>query len=125
MEFDPTFTWSNAFTAGAYVAALGSAVYAWFGRRGDDLSEQFKTIDARFHTGSKRMDEHALEIQSLQHIVENLPAKEEVHQLQLTLTEMDGTLRAIATQMQALAEGQRRLERTVQGHETYLRNLTK
>ena len=100
---------------------LATVIYTWFATRRKDVDSDFKAVAARLDTGSKRMDQHDLEIQALTHSVSSLPAKEDVHQLQLTMTGMGGDMKAMLVEMKTLTEGQNRIQRTVDGHEKYMR----
>ncbi|WP_282094330.1 DUF2730 family protein [Epibacterium ulvae] len=98
--------------------SLIAMVYAWFATRRKDL-------DKRLHDGSKRMDQHDLDIQSLKQSLESLPARQEFHELQILMTELGGDMKAILEQLKSVGDSQRRMEKTVGAHETYLREMNK
>lgn len=101
--------------------SLGAIIYAWFATRNKDVDDRFDSIDERFHTGSKRMDAHDLDILALQKTVASQPDKDDFHQLQLMMVEMGGDMKAMLQSMDSLGNGQKRLERTVGSHENFLR----
>lgn len=91
------------------------AGYTWFATRRKD-------IDVRLDAGSKRMDQHDLEIQSLQQTVASLPAKEDVHRIELAMMEMTGELKTIGAHISGQREVMRRIETINARHEEHLIN---
>ncbi|UWQ76815.1 DUF2730 domain-containing protein [Leisingera sp. M658] len=117
MEFDPTFTFSNLLTTGSYAVALGCVIYTWFATRRSN-------VDARFKIGSDRMNDLDKRIQAAEQKLSTMPEKDDIHSLQLLLTEMGGELKAVRTSIRAIAESQTRLEHISSRHEDYLREKT-
>lgn len=117
MEFDPTFTWSNLLTSGSYAIAVGAVIYTWFATRRSD-------VDARFKAGSNRMNDLEKRIQAAEQTLSTMPEKEDIHSLQLLLSEMGGELKAMRATMRGIAESQTRLEHISSRHEDYLRENT-
>ncbi len=99
-----------------FALALAAIIFTWFATRRKDL-------DKRLYDGSKRMDAHDLKIQKLEQQIEDLPTKGEFHDLNIGIERMNGNVKAILTQMDALAASQGRMERTLGGHEKFLRDL--
>ncbi|WP_127748505.1 DUF2730 family protein [Parasedimentitalea marina] len=99
---------------------LGGIIYTWFATRQKDVDEALKTVSSRLDTGSKRMDQHDLEIQALQQTVASLPAKEDMHRLELTMSDIGGEIKAIAAHIGAQRDVMRRLETVVTRHEDHL-----
>lgn len=96
------------------LASLGAVVFAWFaGRR--------KDVDRRLQEGSKRMDRHDLRLQALEQDVKAMPGKDDMHRLELHLSEMAGDMKAMSSTLVAMAESQARTERIVSRHEDHLR----
>ncbi len=89
----------------------------------------FKTrrhdIDDAFKAGSKRMDAHDLRIQALEQSVKDLPDKDDVHQMELTLKEIGGDMKAIRATMRGMSESMTRTERIVGRHEDHLLDKAK
>ncbi|MDK3072749.1 DUF2730 family protein [Sedimentitalea sp. JM2-8] len=106
-----TFDWTVTMPLLFSVAAL---FIAWFRTRRQD-------VDERFRAGTKRMDQHDLDIQRLQHAVDAMPAKDEVHRLEMLLVEMGGDMKAMRVNMKSVADSQSRLENIVGRHEDHLR----
>ena len=102
---------------------LIGAIYTWIATRKKDVTQGFKDINERLNTGSKRMDQHDLDIQALAQTVAALPGKDDVHDLKLTLSDLGGDMKAMLVQTKSIIEGQQSLARTVRGHEEYLRKL--
>jgi hypothetical protein len=117
MAFDPTFTWANALTLGSYAVAVAAVVYTWFATRRSD-------VDARFKAGSDRMNRLELRVQTTEQTLATMPEKDDIHSLQLLLSEMGGELKAMRASMRAIADSQTRLEHISSRHEDYLRENT-
>jgi len=114
MEFDPTFTVSNAFAVVNLLIAVGAMAFTWIRTRRSDVENQFKA-------GSKRMGETEKRLQSVEEKLQTMPDKDDMHSLQLTLSEMNGEMKATRATMRSIAESQTRLEHSVTRHEDYLR----
>jgi len=98
---------------GALVLSSISLIYTWFATRRKD-------VDKRFADGAKRMDGHDLDIQALQQTVSSLPAKEDVHRMELAMSEVSGELKAIGAHIASQRDVMRRLETVVTRHEDHL-----
>ncbi|MVO16837.1 DUF2730 family protein [Parasedimentitalea huanghaiensis] len=99
---------------------LGGIIYTWFATRQKDVDEAFTAIGKRLDTGSKRMDQHDLDLMSLQQTVASMPAKEDMHRLELTMSNIGGEIKAIGAHMGAQRDVMRRLENVVTRHEDHL-----
>jgi len=77
-------------------------------------------IDDAFKTGSKRMDAHDLRIQALEQSVKDMPDKDDMHQLELTLKEIGGDMKAVRATMRGMSESMTRTEHIVGRHEDHL-----
>ncbi|WP_158971972.1 DUF2730 family protein [Chachezhania sediminis] len=99
------------------VVSLCSAAYAFFATRRKD-------VDRRFDEGSKRMDRHDLRLQAVEQAIQTMPGKDDMHRLELHLSEMSGDMKAMSATMMAMAESQTRTERIVSRHEDHLRGTT-
>ncbi|MBL4751471.1 MAG: DUF2730 family protein [Amylibacter sp.] len=82
-------------------------------------------IEGAFKAGSKRMDAHDLRIQALEQSVNDLPGKDDMHQLELTLKEIGGDMKAIRATMRGMSESMTRTERIVGRHEEHLLERSK
>lgn len=99
-----------------FVFALAAIVFTWFATRRKDL-------DKRLYDGSKRMDSHDLKIQKIEQQIEDMPTKGEIHDLNIGIERMNGNVKAMLAQMESLTASQQRMERTLGGHEKFLRDL--
>jgi chromosome segregation ATPase len=99
-----------------FAFALAAIIFTWFATRRKDL-------DKRLYDGSKRMDAHDLKIQKLEQQIDDMPTKGEIHDLNIGIERMNGNVKAILAQMEGLAASQIRMERTLGGHEKFLRDL--
>ena len=102
------------------IMSLGAVIYTWFATRRKDVDSDFKAVAARLDAGSKRMDQHDLEIQALIQTVSSLPDKEDMHRLELTMSAINGEIKAIGAHMGAQRDVMRRLETVVTRHEDHL-----
>jgi hypothetical protein len=105
-EFDPTVTLS-------LLASVATVVFAWWRTRRH-------AVDERFKSGAKRMDQHDLDIAALQQSLAALPGKDDMHRLQLMLSEMAGDMKATRATMRAMNESLTRQERITGRHEKHL-----
>jgi len=101
------------------ISVLAIAV-AVFRTRRQHLEAAFEDIDGSFKTGSKRMDTHDLRIQALEQSFKEMPKKDDMHQLELTLKEICGDMKAIRATMRGMSESMTRTERIVGRHEEHL-----
>ncbi|QBR36042.1 DUF2730 family protein [Leisingera sp. NJS201] len=115
MEFDPTFTWSNALALVTFAGSLGTAVYVW-------ISGRRTNVDERFKQGSDRMDRHENRLISVEQSIKSMPTREDVHKIELAMERINGTM----GRMEAVLEGNQqimgRLENVVTRHEDHLLN---
>lgn len=100
---------------------LGTVIYTWFATRRKDVDSDFKAVAARLSTGSKRMDALELRAQATELALGNMPNKDDMHSLQLMLSEMGGDMKAMRATMRSVAESQGRLEIVTTRHEDYMR----
>lgn len=113
IPFDATVSFSVILS----VVALGTTFFRTRRKAGDD---RFALIDVRLQDGSKRMDRHDGRIASVEQAVKNLPDKDDVHRLQLGLTEMIGEMKAMGATMDGNAKIMGRLEIIVTRHDDHL-----
>ncbi|AHD01180.1 hypothetical protein METH_11270 [Leisingera methylohalidivorans DSM 14336] len=92
-------------------------MYTWFATRRSN-------VDARFKAGSDRMNALESRIQSTEQTLSTMPEKDDIHSLQLLLSDMGGELKAMRASMRGIAESQTRLEHISSRHEDYLREKT-
>lgn len=82
-------------------------------------------VDARFKVGSDRMDRHELRLQAIEQTVHQLPDRQDLHKLEMSMERMNGTM----GRMEAVLEGNQnimeRLETIVSRHEDHLLQGTK
>lgn len=120
MTFDPDL----ALKALGLIIPLAGIVYTWFATRQKDVDEAFRGIGRRLDIGSKRMDALELRAQATELSLGNMPNKDDMHSLQLMLSEMGGEMKAMRATMRSVADSQGRLEDVVTRHEDYLRENT-
>ena len=79
----------------ALLISVGSAVYAFVTARSKTNSERLDAID-------KRLGGHADRIQNLESEVKHLPNKDEVNNLQLSLTRMEGAVAVLTERIEGI-----------------------
>lgn len=112
-EFDLTITVSVIM-----VAIMG--VFTWFRTRRHDIDERFDKVTQSFKDGSKRMDRHDLRISGVEQTLKTMPGKDDMHQLQLQLAEVVGSMRELRAVMDGNANVMGRIETIVSRHEEHL-----
>jgi len=105
--FDPTISLPFLLTAAAML-------FTWFRTRRSGVDERFKA-------GSKRMADLELRVQAVELSLGTMPDKDDMHSLQLMLSEMGGDMKAMRATMRSVAESQGRLEIVTTRHEDYMR----
>jgi uncharacterized protein DUF2730 len=106
------------------ISLLAIAV-AVFRTRRQHLEDAFEDIDGSFKAGSKRMDAHGLRIHTLEQSFKEMPKKDDMHQLELTLKEISGDMKALRATMRGMSESMTRTEHIVGRHEDHLLNKGK
>lgn len=77
-------------------------------------------VDEKFRAGSKRMDEIDNRVGRVEQSIEGMPAKDDLHQLQLAMADMAGEMKAMAASQRSTNDLLRRLETVVTRHEEHL-----
>lgn len=95
------------------IVSAGTAVFAWYRTRTRDLEDRLKD-------GSDRMNRHDVRIERIEQTLSSMPVSQDMHKLELRLSEMSGDLKALAAVMQGNTEVMLRLERVVGRHEDHL-----
>ena len=104
--FDMTVTLSLGF-------AIASAGYAFFRTRRADVSKSFEKHDSRLGELEGRLT-------TLEAEVSLAPGKDEMHKLDLAISEMNGEMKAIGSQLRGTNVLLRTLQTTVARQEEYL-----
>ena len=94
--------------------SVGAIIYAFFANRKKDTDERFKL-------GSNRMDDQERRIAALEQTVQALPGKDELHNLEMMLSDMGGDMKAMRATMRGMSESLSRTENIVTRHEDHLR----
>ena len=97
----------------SFALSIGAMIYAFFVNRRKD-------VDERFAAGSKRMDQQDRDIAALRQTVAAMPEKDDLHQVQLAMSELTGQMRVLGGQIEAQREVLKRIERVVGRHEDHL-----
>lgn len=102
----------------SFIISIAALVSAFFTSRKKD-------VDHRFREGSKRMDRHDLRLQALEQDVKGMPGKDDMHRLELQLSEISGDMKAMYATMTGMASSIERTEKIVGRHEDHLRETGK
>lgn len=108
------------FDGASLVIAITAFAISIIAARRKGLEKTFEGISGQFKQGSDRMDRHDLRIQSLEHKVAAMPAREDLHQLQLHLVEMSGDMKEMRAALEANGRLMGRIEAVVTRHEDHL-----
>ncbi|WP_417794641.1 DUF2730 family protein [Terasakiella pusilla] len=122
MLFDPTVTLGNLLAALALLVSLCTTVFAWFASRRSNVEARFERVDERFKEGSDRMDRQEGRIARVEQSVQSLPSKDDLHQIELTLANVAGTMQRMEAVMEGNQKIMSRLETVVTRHEDHLLN---
>lgn len=95
--------------------AVGAIFFTFFSNRKKDT-------DVRFQEGSKRMDNHELRLTTLEQTVRTMPGKDDLHQLQLEVTRVAGSMDKIGAMLESNGQTMSRLEHTQSRLEEFLLN---
>lgn len=79
-----------------------------------------KDIDERFKQGSRRMDDLARRVDALDGTVKGMPGTRDLHEVQLALATLNGSLGKVEAVIQGNAQIMTRLEAIVTRHEQHL-----
>ena len=96
-----------------FIFSVGAMIYTYFMTRRQDVEKRFKA-------GSKRMDDLEAQLAKTSMRVDALPEKDDMHAMQLTLSEMAGSLNTMSERLRSSNEIMRRLETVVNRHEDHL-----
>jgi hypothetical protein len=119
-----TLDWTLIYNLLGILMPTASVIYTFIATRRKDVDKQFGEVSGLFKKGSDRMDVLERRIQSVEQTVAGMPAKSDLHELALGITEMGGDLKAMRVNMRAVAESVARTEGIVSRHEDYLREKT-
>lgn len=122
MNFNPTITMGNVLAALALMVSLGTTIFAWIATRRSNVEARFQRVDERFKEGSDRMDRHEGRIAGLEQSVKSMPSKDDLHQIEIGMTELAGTMKEIAAVIGANQSSLKSLDAAVSTMREYLLN---
>jgi len=97
------------------VVTTAIGVFAWFRTRRHD-------VDERFATGSKKLADLEKRLSAVEVTLLSLPDKEDIHELQMTMSNMNGDMKAMRVTMRSIAESLIRQEAISTRHEEWMRS---
>lgn len=103
-----------------FLLTIGTLVYTWWRTRDRNVEDRFKGVDERFKLGSERMDRHDARLASMEQTLRGLPAKQDMHDLQISITELKGDLKTMSAIIDGRNRLMERLETIVERHEDHL-----
>jgi len=112
-EFDLTITMS-------VVLAVITMVFTWIRTRRQDFEKSIQGVMDRITAATDRQDRMEARLARTEQTLTGMPAKDDIYQLQLSLVEMKGDLRAMQATMSGNNQIMGRLEAIVSRHEEHL-----
>ena len=97
-----------------FLFSLALGVFTYFRTRRQDVDELFKD-------GSKQMAELDQRLATVEQRIRDMPERDDMHRMELTLTEMAGSLNTMSERMRSQYQLMQRLEGIVTRHEDHLR----
>lgn len=102
--------WVAAF---ATLLSFGSTLWAIF-------SGPARRNGSRLDAHATRLDAHELRLGAIDQTLRAIPAKEELHELELAMTRLQGEMKTMSEAMRGQAEIMKRVEALVGRHEDHL-----
>lgn len=102
------------------VLALAGVIYTWWRTRDRNVEDKFQGVTAQFKAGSDRMTAIETRLSALSQTVSSLPARDDMHGLNLALSDLKGELKAMRAEMAGTAKIMGRVEDVVSRHEQHL-----
>lgn len=99
----------------SFIISIGAMVYAWFSSRRNNVDKHMADTDEKVRTLQGQVRE-------LKSTVAGLPAKEDLHGIQLQLAHQSGAMNEIKAILDGNAKIMGRLEDIVRRHEDHLLN---
>lgn len=103
-----------------FTMSSGALVAAWIATRRKDVETRMQAILNMMEAHRTRGDLLEARIGRVEQNVESMPGQQELHRLELTLTQMAGNLNTISEAMNGQKEIMKRLENIVTRHEDHL-----
>lgn len=95
-------------------------LYTWWRTRDATSAEREKRLAERFSAGSDRMDRHEHRLNSIEQTLRTMPAKDDLHELQLAMERLRGDMGRMGAAMEGHAAIMARVEGIVGRHEQHL-----
>ena len=108
------FTFDTTISLGLIVTLVG-ALIGW-------VRLQLKRIDTRIDVGNERLDRHDARMSSAEHTLQSLPAKNDIHRVELSISQLLGDVREMRAAMSGDRQIMSRLETVVTRQEEHLLN---
>lgn len=115
LDLAPIIVWAAGITT---LLSLATTIWSL-------INSGTKKNAATLSAQKDRLDRQQDKIARLEQTVAGMPGKEDLHQLQLTMTEMSGDLRTMSAMMSGSREIMERLETIVSRHEEHLLEKSK
>ena len=98
----------SGLTAISLLLSIANMIWAWMSKGGARLAAKLEKVD-------QCTDDHERRIQSIEGELKHLPSKEDVAQLELQLSAMDGKLNSAERELASVARTARRIEHHLLG----------
>jgi hypothetical protein len=110
LSLTPLVAWVGAF---ALILSFGTNIW-------NIIGSSARKNGARIEEMGKRLDQTDNRLNSLEHTLRGMPGKDDIHGVQVALSEMRGDLRVMQASMIGNTEIMKRLETIVTRHEDHL-----
>lgn len=106
--------------AAALLLSIGAVVVAIWRTRQSEFDKRFEKGSARMDQLTAALNDHDRRIARTEQTVDGMPSREDLHRIDLHMTQMAGTLQRMEAVMEGNAKVVSRLELIVSRHEDHL-----
>lgn len=103
-----------------YVLSLSAFLTSIFASRNKEAKDRIVAVEKRVERSEDKANRHANQIDRLNEEIARLPDASDLHKMQLTLSETNASIQALAQSMTSQNENVRRLDASVNRIEAFL-----
>ncbi|WP_339696089.1 DUF2730 domain-containing protein [Celeribacter baekdonensis] len=100
--------------------SIANILYTWWRTRDKDVEKRDKAISEQFRLGGERMGLLEGRVTIVEQALRGQPTRENLHELHLSLKEMQGEMKTMVAVMEGNSKIMSRLETIVARHEDHL-----
>lgn len=105
---------------GNFAIAIGAVIVALVRTRRSAVDDRLKEVQTRLGHGDERMDRHERRIGSVEQTIQSMPGRTDLHDVQIELVKLTGSLNEMRAVMEGNSNIMGRLEAIVSRHEEHL-----